>query len=202
VGPAVSAAAERVAPWPGASLVLVDGVRLPDRAPAGVSLARRLPDAVELVTRRPRAHKARRLLEPLLEAPALARAFLRDTLTSWDADRYGDDALLVVDELVANAVLHAGTEIELRFALRPDRLGIAVADRSPGRPSLEHPSGRAERGRGLLLVDALAGSWHVLPRQNGGKVVRAVLAGAASTCAAGAVSSSEPRSVGPRGAPS
>jgi anti-sigma regulatory factor (Ser/Thr protein kinase) len=155
------------------------------------------------VAARPRARSARQLLEPLLEAPALARAFLRRTLTAWDADGYGDDALLVVDELVANAVLHAGTEIELRFALSPGRLGIAVADRSPGSPNLGHPAGGAEHGRGLLLVDAVAGSWHVLPREDGGKVVRAVLAAsesaAASTSTATPVSSSVCSPAGPRG---
>jgi hypothetical protein len=118
----------------------------------------------------------RQLLEPVLRAPALARAFLRETLDGWPADGYRDDALVVVDELVANAVLHAGTGIELRFALQPDRLGIAVADRSPVRPGLGRPGEGAESGRGLLLVNALARSWHVLPRRDGGKVIRAVLA--------------------------
>jgi hypothetical protein len=112
----------------------------------------------------------------VLRAPALARAFLRETLEGWPAGGYRDDALVVVDELVANAVLHAGTEIELRFALQPDRLGIAVADRSPGKPGVGRPGAGAESGRGLMLVDALARSWHVLPRRHGGKVVRAVLA--------------------------
>ena len=143
VAPAVAA---RVAPWPGALLVVVGGEPLPAPPPTGVTRMDRLPDAVELATARRRPQHARRPLQPLLEAPSLARAFLRSTLASWDADSYGDDAMLVVDELVANAVLHAGTEIELRFALSRDRLGVAVADRSPDRPSVEHPGGAAERG--------------------------------------------------------
>jgi anti-sigma regulatory factor (Ser/Thr protein kinase) len=178
---ALVAVADRVAPWPGAVLVLVGAGPFDGRPPAGMLLASRLEEAADLVAARPPAHQARRPLEPLLEAPALARSFLRRTLSAWDVDAYDADALLVVDELVANAVLHAGTEIELRFALHPDRLGIAVADRSPACPSLAHPAGEAEHGRGLLLVDAITGSWHVLPRRDGGKVVRAVLAAAAST---------------------
>ena len=87
---------------------------------------------------------------------------------------------MVVDELVANAVLHAGTEIELRFALQDDRLGIAVADRAPSKPNVTRPGEAAESGRGLLLVDALARSWHVLPRRGGGKVIRAVLVASAA----------------------
>jgi anti-sigma regulatory factor (Ser/Thr protein kinase) len=178
---AVLAVAERVSPWPGAVLVVL-GERMPgEPPPAGVAVAGRLADAVELVAVRLRPQQARGILEPLLEAPALARTFLRSAVSAWGADGYGDDALIVVDELVANAVLHAGTEIELRLALGPDRLGIAVADRSPARPSLEHPGGGSEHGRGLLLVDAVAGSWHVLPRPDGGKVVRAVLVAAPLT---------------------
>jgi anti-sigma regulatory factor (Ser/Thr protein kinase) len=198
----VLAVAERVSPWPGAVLVVL-GERMSGECPsAGIAVAGRLADAVELVARRPRPSQARRILEPLLEAPALARAILRRTLSAWGADGYGDDALIVVDELVANAVLHAGTEIELRLALHPDRLGIAVADRSAARPSLEHPGGGAEHGRGLLLVDAVAGAWHVLPRPHGGKVVRAVLVAAPSTAEPRVLSSSQPWSVGPRGGPS
>jgi anti-sigma regulatory factor (Ser/Thr protein kinase) len=123
------------------------------------------------------------MLEPVLRAPALARAFLREILAGWPAAGHHDDALVVVDELVANAVLHAGTEIELRFALQDDRLGIAVADRDPSRPSLGRPGEAAESGRGMLLVDALARSWHVLPRRGGGKVIRAVLVASAAPAA-------------------
>jgi anti-sigma regulatory factor (Ser/Thr protein kinase) len=200
VGRALLAVADRIAPWPAALLVVVGGRPFSRPPPEGVALADSVPDAVELLGTRPQDRSARQLLEPLLEAPALARAFLRRTLAAWDADGYGDDALLVVDELVANSVLHAGTEIELRFALVPGRLGIAVADRSPGSPNLEHPADAAEHGRGLLLVDAVAGSWHVLPRDEGGKVVRAVLAASPPSTAPAAVSSAECSSAGPRGA--
>jgi anti-sigma regulatory factor (Ser/Thr protein kinase) len=131
--------------------------------------------AEALVAARPVPRRSRRRLEPLLEAPALARAFLRETLAAWGDGSHLDDALVVVDELVANAVLHAGTDIELRLASLDGSLGIGVADRSPHRPELGHPGGGAESGRGLLLVDALTDAWHVLPRLDGGKVVRAVL---------------------------
>jgi anti-sigma regulatory factor (Ser/Thr protein kinase) len=206
---AVLAAADRIRGWPGTLLVVVgpEPVRAAGELPAGLVAAARVGDAVRLVAAHRPARTTGDLLEPLLHAPALARAFLRRTLAGWGADRFADDALLVVDELVANSVLHAGTEIELRLALCPDRLGVAVADRSQHRPMLEHADGAAERGRGLLLVDAVTTGWHVLPRREGGKVVRAVLVGnppmidlreATTSTAAGRVS----RSAAPRGAPS
>jgi anti-sigma regulatory factor (Ser/Thr protein kinase) len=199
---AVLAVADRTRGWPGMLLVVVgpEPAAAAGELPAGLAAVARVADAVRLVGARLRARTAREMLEPLLQAPALARAFLRRTLAGWGADRFVDDALLVVDELVANAVLHAGTEIELRLALHPDRLGVAVADRSRERPSLEHADDAAERGRGLLLVDAVATDWHVLPRRDGGKVVRAVLVAtpadevdlreAATSAAAGTVSPS------------
>jgi anti-sigma regulatory factor (Ser/Thr protein kinase) len=173
----VLAAADRIRDWPGVLLVVVgpEPARAAGELPAGLAAVARVADAVRLVAAHGRAYTAGELLEPLLQAPALARAFLRRTLAGWGAQHFVDDALLVVDELVANAVLHAGTRIELRLALCGDRLGVAVADRSEHRPTLEHAHDAAEHGRGLLLVDAVATGWHVLPRRDGGKVVRAVL---------------------------
>ena len=186
---ALVAVASRVAEWPGAVLTVVapqDAVRQQAQRQQDASCLLVVADRADVGEVLPPigVEARRQLLEPVLRAPALARAFLRETLDGWPADGYRDDALVVVDELVANAVLHAGTEIELRFALQPDRLGIAVADRSPGRPGIGQPGEGAESGRGLLLVDALARSWHMLPRRDGGKVIRAVLAAVPAGAAA------------------
>ena len=83
--------------------------------------------------------------------------------------RLTDDALVVVDELVANAVLHAGTEIELRFALQDDRLGVAVADRSPTRPSsaAEGPPRRPGPAPGRRARPVLARAAPAWRRQGG-----------------------------------
>jgi len=193
---ALAGATAKVGDWPGAVLTVVvpqDDVRsrvegrlLARSSPGcGVAVVAALPgvpaDRVSVPPRGVRA--ARRMLEPVLRAPALARAFLREILAGWPTAGHQDDALVVVDELVANAVLHAGTEIELRFALQDDRLGIAVADRAPTQPNVTRPGDVAESGRGLLLVDALARSWHVLPRSGGGKVIRAVLVASAAPAA-------------------
>ena len=193
---ALTQAVAKVGDWPGVALTVVapqDEIR---SELTGQQSAQPQPDALVVVSGPspaapgtlaavpPRGLRvARRMLEPVLRAPALARAFLREILAGWPAAGHQDDAMVVVDELVANAVLHAGTEIELRFALQDDRLGIAVADRAPSRPNLSRPAEVAESGRGLLLVDALARSWHVLPRRGGGKVIRAVLVGSAAPAA-------------------
>ena len=84
-------------------------------------------------------------------------------------------AVLLANELVTNAVVHAGTDIRLRLELRGDRLHIAVRD---GGPTLLHvvaPDWQAEGGRGLWLVEQLARTWGVNRHPDGGKIVWCVL---------------------------
>lgn len=176
----VTGVARRASAWPGALLVVVTAdpyaiARLRTASGAGLRLAADRNEAEELVRRRPPALQTRGRLEPALRAPSIARALLRESLAAWGGAPLLDDALVVADELVANAVLHAGTEMELCLTFLGGSLGIAVADRSPRRPAPGRPGGGAESGRGLLLVDALTEAWQVLPRRDGGKVVRAVL---------------------------
>ena len=45
-----------------------------------------------------------------------------------------DAAALVLTELATNAVLHAGTDMEVLVSVRPRRLRLAVADQGSERP--------------------------------------------------------------------
>jgi anti-sigma regulatory factor (Ser/Thr protein kinase) len=83
--------------------------------------------------------------------------------------------VLLANELVTNAVVHAHTEIWLRLELRGDRLHIAVRDGSPRLLRLVTPGWQAEGGRGLWLVEQLARAWGVNRHPDGGKVVWCVL---------------------------
>jgi hypothetical protein len=73
-----------------------------------------------------------------------------------------DDALLVANELVANAVSHAGRADLLRLELGPRFLTIAVTDPDPAPPLLETPSPEAESGRGMFLIDQVGSAWGVI----------------------------------------
>jgi serine phosphatase RsbU (regulator of sigma subunit)/anti-sigma regulatory factor (Ser/Thr protein kinase) len=109
--------------------------------------------------------------QPEPAAAAAARRFVRQTLQSWDitersheADRLVDDAVLLTSELVTNAVVHAGTALDVTCRMASGELEIAVRDRHPARTLPDIPqaaSMTAERGRGLLLPSALASSWGV-----------------------------------------
>ncbi|WSQ09128.1 SpoIIE family protein phosphatase [Streptomyces sp. NBC_01231] len=138
-------------------------------------------------------------------APGSARALLRAALAEWRdrelpgtehlSDRLAGDGVVVVSELVTNAVVHAGTDVEVdcRLEAETGALVVEVLDHHPSRaprdaePSYESP----EHGRGLRLVAALAESWGVTYR-TGAKTVWARLpAHAAPTAEEGAAYAGE-----------
>ena len=107
--------------------------------------------------------------------PTSARAcrrFLLDTLEKWDADQFADEALLLLSELVTNAVLHAGTEIDVEVRLERDILRVEVRDGDPRIPSVRQYSLLSGTGRGLALVAGTAKTWDAEPLPaTGGKRV-------------------------------
>ncbi|MER7108361.1 ATP-binding protein [Streptomyces sp. NPDC000229] len=102
---------------------------------------------------------------------ALVRAELRHCLIGWHLDALVDDALLIVTELVSNAVRHGAPPVSVRIRRTRDEDGqesllLEVEDTGPGidvawaRAHWRHPSYTfTEGGRGLFIVNALADSW-------------------------------------------
>ena len=101
--------------------------------------------------------------EPNLEAPARARGFVRESLVAWGFDDCVEATQLVVSELVANAVVHAGYEpVILRLRVDGPRLRIEVSDGDARSvPQLELPNDLGARG--LHLVDSYALAWGFAP---------------------------------------
>jgi anti-sigma regulatory factor (Ser/Thr protein kinase) len=88
-----------------------------------------------------------------------------------------DDVLLVVSELVTNALRHGSGQITLTLEVDGELVVVTVGDEGPGRPRVLDPVERgAEGGRGLALVAAVGQDWGVRPTADGGKVVWCVLA--------------------------
>lgn len=109
------------------------------------------------------------------DAPAVARAAVREFCQQQRVGGDRDAAELVASELVTNAVLHARTPMELTLRLVSPVLHIAVRDASAHRPRINSiVDENAESGRGLLLVDALAASWGSLVLDTG-KIVWATV---------------------------
>jgi anti-sigma regulatory factor (Ser/Thr protein kinase) len=110
-------------------------------------------------------------LPPLPGSSASARAFLRDALRTWDLDGFGEVTEVLTTELVSNVVLHVGAPMTLRAQRKPASIRIEVDDPSDVPPVVRHPGPLAERGRGVLLIDALASQWGIEQRAGGGKTV-------------------------------
>nr|WP_307805099.1 SpoIIE family protein phosphatase [Streptomyces sp. VRA16 Mangrove soil] len=128
-------------------------------------------------------------------APAAARRFVRAAFADWTelalpvapalSDRLTDDAVVVLSELVTNAVVHAGTNVDLLCRMDPAApdgtpagLVIEVTDHHPARAVRNdrgaRPPDTPEYGRGLQLVASLAESWGITYR-SGTKTVWARL---------------------------
>jgi serine phosphatase RsbU (regulator of sigma subunit)/anti-sigma regulatory factor (Ser/Thr protein kinase) len=117
-------------------------------------------------------------------APGAARRMVREALADWGElalpgaeivrERLAEDAVLVVSELVTNAVVHAGTDVELLCRLEITDGGavgavvVEVSDHHPSRAVREEAAERAygtpEYGRGLRLVATLSEAWGITYR--------------------------------------
>ncbi|PWI20332.1 PAS sensor protein [Streptomyces sp. Act143] len=106
------------------------------------------------------------------QAVGQARRFTRRTLRSWNVPADAQDAvLLIVSELVTNALVHTDGRVRLDLTLVNHRLRVAVADASPRTPVKPTSIGwEATGGRGILLVEAMSAAWGTVP-VSGGKQV-------------------------------
>jgi two-component sensor histidine kinase len=98
--------------------------------------------------------------EPVATVAGQIRRRLRTLLAGWGlSEDTVDDALLVVEELVANVLDHARTRFQLIVRLTGSVLHLAVHDGDPGSPQVRPFDPHAGRGRGLQLVSTLAARW-------------------------------------------
>jgi anti-sigma regulatory factor (Ser/Thr protein kinase) len=106
---------------------------------------------------------------------ATAREFTASCLDGWAvAETARDDAILLVSELVTNAVVHGRAPIELQLRRRPGELRIEVRDTATALPRLRPIGPGAASGRGLHIVAAIAREWGVR-REPAGKTVWSAL---------------------------
>jgi anti-sigma regulatory factor (Ser/Thr protein kinase) len=98
-----------------------------------------------------------------LDAPARARRWIGSVCERFELDHLRDEAALLVDELVTNAVLHARTDCVVVAEKGDNAMRVEVIDGDgdlagvqPGAESLS-----AQGGRGLVIVAAMATAWGV-----------------------------------------
>ncbi|MFI9274818.1 SpoIIE family protein phosphatase [Kitasatospora sp. NPDC052896] len=119
--------------------------------------------------------RAAATFEPDGRSASAARGFVRAALLGWGLPEVVDDAVVLVSELVTNAVVHAGTAAEVSCLRDEDSVQIGVTDRHPerGLPAFAGPAAGevavsehfadadGEGGRGLLMCSALSSRWGV-----------------------------------------
>src|SRR4051794_11465736 len=86
------------------------------------------------------------------------RRTARETLDGWGFKAGAEDIVLILDELLVNALLHGAGEIKLLLAF-DQTTGVLrgeVTDENPGSPVVHEPEIDQQDGRGMLLVKHLA----------------------------------------------
>jgi anti-sigma regulatory factor (Ser/Thr protein kinase) len=99
-----------------------------------------------------------------------ARDFVAAAVRAGDR---ADDIRVCVSELATNALRHtpAGHLFLVRVLAQEHLVHVEVHDAGDGEPHVCSPADTDDRGRGLLLVAALADDWGTADRNGPGKVV-------------------------------
>lgn len=128
---------------------------------------RRVGDSASASRRGVDRLEARTRLPAAVSSPRSARRFVESNLRAWGCPHLLDPVALLTSELVTNAVLHAGTPLEVTVRHTGGAVRVEVADESITRPAPRDADEDADTGRGLRLVATLADGWGVDARPDG-----------------------------------
>ncbi|MFP8959282.1 ATP-binding protein [Streptomyces nanhaiensis] len=122
--------------------------------PAGSAGTAGFGDPADAEVRLPNRPESARTARRLVRSVLLTRWGLPEDLT--------EDTVLLVSELVGNAVRHTGAQsLGLRLRRQRGRIRVEVRDPSRGLPCLLPVHELDVSGRGLFLVDHLSDRWGV-----------------------------------------
>ena len=90
-----------------------------------------------------------------------ARRFAARVLASWGCEDIEDAVLLLVSELVTNAVVHAHSDVDVVLRLRPERVRVEIVDAAAAYVQRRDAASEDQSGRGMALTEALAVAWGI-----------------------------------------
>lgn len=168
--------ARSAARWPGTAVILTgEHPEVPSDPALGKCPT--VDSALSLLNSRPFGERRQLVLPPDPASCARARALVAQACADWGIGRPRRLAELLISELVANAVMHAGTRLKVTVRRTDHELELSVRDHGVGRlpndAELHDP-----RGFGLQLLGALSDTWGWSPAGRG-KVVWTRLKGVA-----------------------
>jgi len=100
-----------------------------------------------------------------------ARTFTRATMDEWTLpESLARDAILLVSEMVTNAIVHGRPPIQLRLRLAREHLLVEVDDTATAVPRKLRPTSSDVHGRGLQLVAMMADAGGTRPIHDGKSV--------------------------------
>lgn len=154
--------------WPAAKLALFGAdagmfdalvrSRVSDRMP----LAETLPVARALAQARPALVRTVRELgcDPMVLRHV--RAFVREACDVWNVPgKVRDDAVMIANELVSNAIEHAHTSARATLEYGRNALAVRVRDYSTGHPVRHGQHEAWAGGHGLAILNGLTPAWGV-----------------------------------------
>ncbi|HVU71517.1 MAG TPA: SpoIIE family protein phosphatase, partial [Mycobacteriales bacterium] len=103
------------------------------------------------------------------DGAGMARREITSVIDAWGLAALRDDVVLLVSELVTNALRHARPPVRLHAEADDRRLRIGVDDGGAAvvlRPRL-FPPAEQENGRGLALLETLSSRWGMVARPDG-----------------------------------
>ena len=101
-----------------------------------------------------------------------ARGFVAAVCADADMpDQTTQTALLLVSEVVTNAITYGDGQPVIDIEVQPDLMRVSVSDEAGGTPQVQHPEALSEHGRGMFLVESLASRWGISRRVPAGKAV-------------------------------
>jgi anti-sigma regulatory factor (Ser/Thr protein kinase) len=110
-------------------------------------------------------------LPPEPTSPREARDRAVRELAGWGDPDARHAVVLLISELVTNAVVHAGSTVTVNLAVRDDGpVLVKIHDESPVRPTPRRHHVDRPGGRGMHLLESLATRWGV-EDSRGGKSV-------------------------------
>ncbi len=108
------------------------------------------------------------MIEPVVGAIAPARHWATKHFRAAGVHGHVLDVLiLLVSEVVTNAVSHALPPVSLHLTVTDDQARVEVYDRAQDVPVVLDPPPSARGGRGVALVDQLATDWGTVQLNDG-----------------------------------